>query len=183
MMCTFDKCGRPYRSIGYCEMHYQQMRKHGRVFRLMQDTPAHAKFASAIRVDESGCWLWGRGKRSDYAYFRANGHSVAAHRYSYQQVVGAIPEGMLIDHKCRQKACVRPSHLRLATTKQNAENQSSRNGSATGVRGVTIDGGFYRAQAMHRGKNYYGGKFRDLESADAAAKALRARLFTHSNGE
>lgn len=181
--CIFDECARPYRSLGYCDMHYQQLRKHGRVFRLVQDTPRHARFATAIRVDSSGCWFFGAGKRNDYAYFTFEGCSIAAHRYAYEQVVGAIPDGMLIDHKCRQKACVRPSHLRVATTKQNAENQSPRSGSITGVRGVTVDRGAYRVHAMHLGKNHYGGTFRDLDAAAKAARDLRARLFTHSNGE
>ena len=181
--CTLNGCERPYRSVGYCDMHYQQLRTHGRVVRLAKPATRHARFASAIKLDGEGCWIFGAGERNDYAYFTFEGVSIAAHRYAYQQVVGVIPDGLLIDHKCRRKACVRPTHLRLATTKQNAENQAARRGTITGVRGVTVDGGKYRVHAMHNGKGYYGGKFSDLEEAAKAARDLRARLFTHSNGE
>lgn len=67
------------------------------------------------RVDCSGsCWLWiGPFYRNGYGIFRLNDprRTVLAHRLAYELAVGPIPEEMVIDHLCRNKACVRPAHL------------------------------------------------------------------------
>jgi hypothetical protein len=73
------------------------------------------------RVDKSGdCWLWtsrvgGRG----YGDFDVNGDGVAAHRVAYELVKGPIPEGLVIDHLCRNKLCVNPDHLEAVTHRGN----------------------------------------------------------------
>lgn len=70
-----------------------------------------------------GCWLW-TGKMSGqdgYGVFYNPqiGKSEGAHRVSYKAAVGPIPEGLVIDHKCRVRACVNPDHLRVVTNKEN----------------------------------------------------------------
>jgi hypothetical protein len=73
-----------------------------------------------IPVTESGCWLWLAGQNSNgYGKFSINGRRVYAHRYSYERYVGVIPEGLQIDHKCRVRCCVNPSHLEIVTAKEN----------------------------------------------------------------
>lgn len=37
----------------------------------------------------------------------------------YEQEVGPIPEGLAIDHLCRQTSCVRPDHLEAVTYAEN----------------------------------------------------------------
>lgn len=55
------------------------------------------------------CWLWSGARRGDGRgqVFR----KTKAHRYVYEQLVGPIPEGLQIDHLCKNVGCVRPDHL------------------------------------------------------------------------
>jgi HNH endonuclease len=68
-----------------------------------------------------GCWEW-RGAVSDTGYgcFEYERNRVmSAHRYSYLQLVGAIPSGLVLDHLCRNKRCVNPAHLEPVTQAEN----------------------------------------------------------------
>lgn len=72
----------------------------------------------------SDCWNWIGAKfasnRNMYGMFYAGKHNnVLAHRYSYEQEFGSIPNNLVIDHKCRNGLCVNPSHLEAVTNKEN----------------------------------------------------------------
>ena len=41
------------------------------------------------------------------------------HRLAWELTNGAIPEGMVIDHLCRNRACVNLNHLRLVSQQEN----------------------------------------------------------------
>lgn len=60
---------------------------------------------------ETPCWQF-RGHLDPQGYGRLcrGGHRLA-HRVYYTELVGAIPEGLVIDHLCRQHGCVNPAHL------------------------------------------------------------------------
>ena|SRR5579859_339545 len=69
------------------------------------------RFLPLVSVGD-GCWEWIGFKRSNgYGAFWLDGRSQTAHRVSYELFVGAIPEGLTIDHLCRNHPCVRPDHL------------------------------------------------------------------------
>lgn len=44
-----------------------------------------------------------------------------AHRAMYEQVIGPIPEGMDLDHLCRQPRCINPDHLEPVTRAKNLQ--------------------------------------------------------------
>lgn len=64
------------------------------------------------------CYVWtGTITTTGYGRFGAYGR---AHRISYEEVNGPIPESLEIDHLCRNPPCVRPDHLEPVTRTENA---------------------------------------------------------------
>lgn len=73
------------------------------------------------KVDRGGdCWEWLAAVRSDgYGTFRLFGRMVRPHRYAYELLVGPIPDGLHLDHLCRNRTCVNPEHLEPVTLGEN----------------------------------------------------------------
>lgn len=75
------------------------------------------------RVDkgqDGDCWIWTAGKSgTGYGVFMKDGRKVLAHRFAYELLVGEIPDGLVLDHLCRNHACVNPDHLEPVTNPEN----------------------------------------------------------------
>lgn len=65
------------------------------------------------------CWNWPFGNNLDYGYLSWEGRSQVAHRVVYSVLIGPIPAGLYLDHLCRNKKCVNPSHLEPVTHQEN----------------------------------------------------------------
>ena len=67
------------------------------------------------------CWEWvGARTRSGYGQVCRPGRAVVyAHRWAYEYLVGPIPDGMELDHLCRNPLCVNPDHLETVTHAEN----------------------------------------------------------------
>ncbi len=71
-----------------------------------------------VEIQPDGCWVW-TGYLSPYGKFGVSGRRPVAHRWSYEYHVGPIPDGLTIDHLCRNPSCVRPDHLEPVTLQEN----------------------------------------------------------------
>lgn len=81
--------------------------------------PAKERFFAKVKVFADGCWEWqGCKTRKGYAHFKYQG-GCRASRFAYFTFVGVIPEGLQLDHLCRNRGCVNPSHLEPVTCKEN----------------------------------------------------------------
>lgn len=73
------------------------------------------------KVDQtSECWTWvayctPRG----YGRYNLDGRICFAHRVAYEDQRGPIPDGLELDHLCRNTSCVNPDHLEPVTRREN----------------------------------------------------------------
>ena len=66
------------------------------------------------------CWIWIGAKFSNgYGHLRRNYKDLLAHKFAFEAQNGPVPSGLVLDHLCQQKACVRPEHLEPVTQRIN----------------------------------------------------------------
>ena len=189
-ICGFPECGREVNSRGFCQPHARQDRLGKPMrpvkFQLPRGATEEQKLDHYTEKTDY-CWNWTGG-------LNQNGHgilkttrngirtSVGPHRIAYIREFGPIPEGLCLDHKCRNPKCVRPSHLHAVTNKQNMENlRGARSDSRTGVRGVTRrSNGKFAVHVGHHGKIYHKGTYVNIEEARQAAIELRNTMHVNN---
>lgn len=129
--CSVGECERKVLAGGLCGMHYQRLANYGST----DDPRPTTEQRFWGKVDKDGpipsarpelgpCWVW-TGATSD-GYGRVGirrgtdrPSTEGAHRISYRMNVGPIPEGLTLDHLCRNPPCVNPAHLEAVTMREN----------------------------------------------------------------
>jgi hypothetical protein len=95
------------------------------------------RFAAGVVMDsKTGCWNWVRGNVKNYGRFTLNGVKVLVHHYTYQKTYGTIPDGLELDHLCRNPRCCNPAHLEAITHQENVARGNV--AIANGIRGRMV---------------------------------------------
>lgn len=177
--CSVDGCSEPLNGGGYCNRHYLRSRKHGNPLsgNTRHSSPEAAFEARTERLDN--CIVWtGATDTAGYGTIWDGVRAVKAHRYAWERVNGAIPEGMEIDHRCWNRACCEVAHLRLATRSENRRNLSGATSvSTTGVRNVfPLRSGRYITIVRRENETRYS-SHDTVEDAALAASSARSEMF------
>ena len=103
--------------------------------------PVRDRFMEKVAPDPmSGCWLWtGKMLPQGYGVLSVEGTTRGAHRLAHELFIGPIPEGMHIDHLCRNRACCSPDHIEAVTPRENLR------------RGIAPSWVSYRTNRCHNG--------------------------------
>ncbi len=116
MACSVDGCENRVRCRELCERHYTNLRRYGDP--LGRGSREDRFWARVDRTDT--CWIWtGKLNPQGYARARWGDTNQMAHRIAYELLVGPVPEDLTLDHLCRVRHCVRPSHLEPVTQRDN----------------------------------------------------------------
>lgn len=80
------------------------------------------RFASHCVLESDGCVRWmAYINHHGYGSFAVGRKMELAHRWTYQRRFGAMPEGLVSDHLCRNRWCVNPFHIEPVTSRENTQ--------------------------------------------------------------
>jgi hypothetical protein len=122
-ICSVPECNQPHHAKRFCRLHYRRLQATGSTELLPRPDEQERFWA---RVDKNGplwngtpCWEWTGCRVRGYGTFSLNGKMVRAPRFAYETLVGLFPDGLVPDHLCRNRGCVRPLHLEPVTLRVN----------------------------------------------------------------
>lgn len=85
-------------------------------------TPLIDRILARLEPDENGCWVWQGARTYGYGVVglgRRGEGTAQTHRALWQLAIGPVPDGLHLDHICRNRACANPMHLEPVTQQEN----------------------------------------------------------------
>ena len=143
-MCIVEqdgvRCDRRVHARLLCEMHYRRMTRYDRLGgpapereqrRFARLDPLEQLWQRSVRLP-NGCREWQGGKMTEgYGEIQVAGRTMLVHRFVYEQFIGPIPPGHVVDHtchnrdrdcpggRCRHRLCIEVSHFEAGTIPEN----------------------------------------------------------------
>lgn len=130
-ICAIEGCTKTSHVRGWCKTHYARWRKYGdprySVGRYSRGTPFERVMTRVTRMPgplDTECWVCGyastaAGYATVHIQEGSRNQPHLAHRITYEALRGKIPDGLVIDHLCRNPPCVNPDHLEPVTQREN----------------------------------------------------------------
>lgn len=118
------------------------------------DVPARIR--RTLYVSPSGCWE-STLRKNACGYVQVNFSSFkkqpGLHRYVFQSFFGPVDRELVLDHKCRNRACCNPNHLRVVTKGVNTMENSLSLGAIYKPRMECKNGHEYKPGSFYLRKN------------------------------
>ena len=118
-------------------------------------------WAKVDRRGDGECWPWLGAQSREYGQFWCGG-CLTAHRIAWELTHGAIPNGLLVLHRCDNPPCCNPAHLWLGTHADNAADRQAKG------RGAVGDANGARSRPERRARGERNGKAK-LTAGDVRA--------------
>lgn len=82
-------------------------------------TEAVSRILRHVDVTDHGCWQWDSLDTHGYGKTSHDNKTVTAHLWVWRTLNGPVPDGLQLDHLCRNRACCNPRHLEPVTASDN----------------------------------------------------------------
>lgn len=81
---------------------------------------------NTVKIPFAGCWIWMGSCKNGYGRASILGKETYAHRYVHERLVGPVPLGMYVLHRCDTRCCINPAHLFIGTHAQNLQDMATK---------------------------------------------------------
>lgn len=113
----------------------------------LADTCVVRRFWMKVQIEDSGCWRWTAAiDTTGYGRFKLGDKIETAHRAAYLLFVGDVPDGLDLDHLCRNRWCCNPAHLEAVDRRTNL----LRGNTLTAAHKAGVDCGFEKCRSCKR---------------------------------
>lgn len=188
--CKVEGCNGKHVAKGYCDKHYRQFKKYGRILERTIYDPnkivEHEDYAEIIIYNKQ-CEEIARtlidledvDKAKNYKWYTNKGYVLNDSIGWIHRFIMDCPDNMVIDHINHNRLDNRKSNLRICTQHQNNMNQGIRNDNTSGVTGVYFDKSRdkWAAQIMYNARQINLGRFNTKEEAIQARKNAEIEYF------